>query len=757
VVASIAAALSLGVFAGSATSSAASDPILLAAGDIAECDKLGDEATAAILDANPEGTVATLGDLAYPDGTAAQFESCYGPTWGRHKARTRPAVGNHEYHTPGAAGYFDYMGAAAGEPGKGYYSYDLGSWHVIVLNSNCNQVPCHAGSAQEQWLLADLAANPVDCTLAYFHHPRFSSAQHGNDAGVSAFWTALYAAGADVVLSGHDHVYERFDPQTPAAVADPAHGIRQFTVGTGGRDPYGFVTTRPNSVVRHTGTRGVLKLVLRMGTYDWEFLSEAGKTFTDSGSGSCHGAADGGPPANPIPASTHSTAWSNDRTVDVSWSGASDSGSGVDGFSYHWTQDPTSIPDTAKDAEETVQAATSPELADGQWWFQLRTRDNAGNWSDTTTLGPFAIDGTAPSNPTLSSPGHVPGEWTNDATVEVAWAGAADAASGLDGYAYTWSQVATTDPGTTKTAEEGATGLVSEPLADGDWWFHLRAVDNAGNGAEAVHVGPFRIDTLAPLNPTLASPSHQVGIWSSATRVVVEWTAGPGVDAYSFEWSSAADTIPDTTADADGSQTTASATRPDGSSWFHLRARDAATGQWSHAAHVGPFLIDSTAPDTTIIGGPPRFALFASEPATFRCSLDDAPPADCPSFLDFDALPPGDHVLRVAAVDRVGNTDPTPAERRWRVEGDAPPPPPPPPVDPPKTGRTARCIVPRLTGRTLSRSRTLITRAGCRLGRVTRAYSARVATGRVLKQRPRAGVRLPHGTRIAVTVSRGRR
>ena len=266
------------------------DPVLVGAGDIASCSSTGDEATATLLD-GIAGTVITLGDNAYDNGTASEFANCYGPSWGRHLARTMPSAGNHEYNTLNATGYYGYFGTAAGDPSKGYYSYDLGAWHIIVLNSNssCTTISCAAGSAQDTWLRADLAAHTNVCTLAYWHHPRFNSgASHGNNTAVAPFWDALYQYGADVILNGHEHVYERFAPQTPAGVADPAAGIRQFTVGTGGRSHYTFGTIQPNSEVRDGTSYGVLKLTLHATSYDWQFVPVAGATFTDSGTGSCH-------------------------------------------------------------------------------------------------------------------------------------------------------------------------------------------------------------------------------------------------------------------------------------------------------------------------------------------------------------------------------------------------------------------------------------------------------------------------------------
>jgi hypothetical protein len=273
------------------TTAAQGGPVLVGAGDIASCSSSGDEATANLLD-GISGTVFTLGDNAYENGSAAEFANCYDPTWGRHKARTMPAVGNQEYQTPGASGYFGYFGAAAGDADEGYYSYDRGQWHIISLNSMCENVGgCGASSPMVTWLKNDLAANPAACTLAYFHHPLFNSgAEHGNDPKMRPSWDALYAAGAEVVLSGHEHTYERFAPQTPAGAADPAQGIREFVVGTGGASHYSFGTIQPNSEVRNADTYGVLKLTLHPGSYDWRFVPEAGKTFTDSGTDQCHGA-----------------------------------------------------------------------------------------------------------------------------------------------------------------------------------------------------------------------------------------------------------------------------------------------------------------------------------------------------------------------------------------------------------------------------------------------------------------------------------
>lgn len=265
------------------------DQVLVGAGDIAGCSTSGDEATANLLD-GIGGTVFTAGDNVYDSGTASEFANCYDPTWGRHKARTRPSAGNHDYNTANATGYYGYFGTAAGDPAKGYYSYDLGSWHVVAINSNCSTIGgCGTGSAQETWLRQDLAASTKPCTVAYWHHPLFTSgANHSNATAMRPIFQALYDFDAEVVVSGHNHNYERFAPQNPTGGFDVAQGIREFVAGTGGRSHYGFGATQPNSEVRNGDTYGVLKLTLKANGYDWQFVPEAGKTFTDSGSGTCH-------------------------------------------------------------------------------------------------------------------------------------------------------------------------------------------------------------------------------------------------------------------------------------------------------------------------------------------------------------------------------------------------------------------------------------------------------------------------------------
>ncbi|HEY9623617.1 MAG TPA: metallophosphoesterase [Crinalium sp.] len=279
-----------------------SDPVIAAAGDIScnaasgtaqhnnpRADTCQMRATSDLILNSQVTAVLPLGDEQYDNGALADFQQSYDLTWGRLNSIAHPVPGNHEYHTSGASGYFRYFGAIAGDPAKGYYSYDLVSWHLVALNSTCSAVGgCGANSPQVRWLKADLAAHPSQCTLAYWHQPRFSSGPHGSDRAYDAFWQALYAAGAEVVLNGHDHTYERFAPQAPGSRADAAHGIREFVVGTGGRSVYSFTSTQPNSEVRKTGIYGVLKLTLHPDSYDWEFSAIPGTPFTDSGHDSCH-------------------------------------------------------------------------------------------------------------------------------------------------------------------------------------------------------------------------------------------------------------------------------------------------------------------------------------------------------------------------------------------------------------------------------------------------------------------------------------
>ncbi len=252
--------------------------VLLAVGDTGSCDGDYDEAVASLAAALP-GTIALLGDLAYPDGSSSDFANCFDPAWGPMLERIRPAPGNHDYQTTDAAGYFSYFGAVAGTPGAGWYSYELGTWHVVVLDSNCEFVGCAAGSAQVTWLEADLAAHPAACTLAYWHHPRWSSGRHGDHDFMDPIWDVLAASGADLVLAGHDHDYERFGP---------IDGMRSFVVGTGGRSLYQQFRPGHAATERHASDAfGLLMLTLQDAGYQWRFVPAAGSTLVDAGTAEC--------------------------------------------------------------------------------------------------------------------------------------------------------------------------------------------------------------------------------------------------------------------------------------------------------------------------------------------------------------------------------------------------------------------------------------------------------------------------------------
>jgi hypothetical protein len=262
---------------------------LVGAGDIAGCNFKADRKTARLLGRIP-GTVFTLGDNAYQNGTRKQFRNCFDPTWGKYKKRTRPTAGNHDYHTSGAKPYFDYFGWRAGKPGRGYYSYDLGAWHIVALNSNCEEIGgCGGRSAQGHWLRKDLDRHRARCTLAYFHHPLYASGKGLDTHKVRSFWKKLYNHQADVILSGHAHRYERYARITPSGKRSSARGIRQFIVGTGGAPgEFQHGPDEPRVQAKKVGAPGVLKLELGSGFYHWKFVPVAGRNYADSGRARCH-------------------------------------------------------------------------------------------------------------------------------------------------------------------------------------------------------------------------------------------------------------------------------------------------------------------------------------------------------------------------------------------------------------------------------------------------------------------------------------
>ncbi len=363
--------------------------------------------------------VLLLGDNQYYCGGYEAFLKSYDRSWGRVKSISYPAVGNHEYLTSGgtgcsstnagARGHFRYFGARAGDPRKGYYSFNIGSWHILLLNSNCSKVGgCSASNPQGQWLRADLAAHRNYCTLAFWHAPLFSSGGRASST-YKTFWDALYQYGADVVLNAHDHIYERFARQTPSGARDDVRGIRQFIVGTGGANHTSLVTRARNSEVRNADTFGVLKMRLRATSYDWAFVAEAGKTFRDSGSTSCHSSGDTVPPAvNPPVQSVLSNTPLGSYTVPVrlAWSG-SDSRSGI--FAYQLQQSVNgaawgyiALPGGA------TTSVTRPLYPRNAYRFRVRARDGAGNWSGWVAGPAFRV---TTLDETSTAIAYTPGMW----------------------------------------------------------------------------------------------------------------------------------------------------------------------------------------------------------------------------------------------------------------------------------------------------------------------------------------------------------
>jgi uncharacterized protein YjdB len=410
--------------------SASGAPVLAGAGDIADCSRASQEGTAKLLD-GIAGTVATFGDGAYPDGSLADYMNCFDPSWGRHKARTRPSTGNHEYNhgsAAGAPGYYAYWGAAAGDSGIGYYSYDLGGWHVVVINSSLDM---SVGSTQERWLRADLAAHPATCTLSYWHHPRFSSGGNGSTLATQPIWQALYDYGADVVVNGHDHDYERFAPQTPTGALDNVNGIREFVVGTGGNSLYSWPGNPiANSQIRSNTDYGVIKLTLWPTSYDWEFVPVAGGSFHDNGSASCHS---GAPLPNQAPVANPGGPYNSEGTVLLDGRQSRDPDNNTP-ITYAW--------DLGDGTTATTATVTHTYPAEGSYVATLTVRDSKGlssspvstsvtigNVAPTVNAGPdqSVVGGTPLSLPvTFSDPGATDNPWS----YAIVWGdGATDAGS----------------------------------------------------------------------------------------------------------------------------------------------------------------------------------------------------------------------------------------------------------------------------------------------------------------------------------------
>jgi acid phosphatase type 7 len=554
---------SLGLFLASSPASASragtrgalsSDPVIAVAGDIA-CDPANSSFnggngssnscremyTSNLLLSAGLSAVLTLGDTQYYCGGYSAFLQSYDPSWGRVKSITHPAVGNHEYLTSGgtdctaanagASGYFNYFGSAAGQPGQGYYSFDVGTWHIIALNSNCGDAGgCSATSPQGLWLANDLQTHTNFCTLAFWHIPLFSSGGRANNNS-KAFWQLLYDNNADLILSAHDHIYERFAPQTPTGTLDTTRGIREFIVGTGGANHTSIVSVAPNSEVRNADTFGALELTLHPTSYDWNFLPEAGKTFTDSGSTACHGAtSDTTPPT--APANLTATAVSPSQ-VNLSWDASTDN-VGVAGYKVYRDGVFLASTSTTSYSDTTVQGGTSHS-------FTVYAYDAAGNISppSNTATVTTPTDTQPPTTPTGLAATVV-----SASQVNLTWNAATDD-TGVAGYTVyrNGSPIAT-------TSGANATSYSDTSVASATTYaYTVDAFDGTGNHSppsDPVSVttpsGTAHTLTLTPVADSYVDSSNPTATHGTSAQLRVD--GSPLVYAYQrFDLSSVPGTI----------------------------------------------------------------------------------------------------------------------------------------------------------------------------------------------------------------------
>ncbi|PWU25070.1 MAG: hypothetical protein C5B48_03195, partial [Candidatus Rokuibacteriota bacterium] len=511
----------LGVVAAPTVASAA-DPVIAAAGDIScssttvQTDRCHMKATSDLLVNAGLSAVLTLGDEQYQNGEYTNFNNYYDKSWGRVKSITYPAPGNHEYQTAGASGYYDYfngVGVQTGRAGNrsgGYYSYDIGTWHMIALNSNdaCTIVSCAAGSAQETWLKADLAAHTNYCTLAYWHHPSFNSGNGGNLSAMSAILNDLYNANADVMLGGHAHDYERFAPQNASGGLDNARGIRQFVVGTGGAFWTSFGTIKANSQVRQNSTYGVLKMTLHPTSYDWQFVPEAGGTFTDSGTGTCHG---GTPDTTKPSAPGTLQATAGAGQVGLTWKASTDN-VGVTG--YNIFRGSTQV----GSVDGTTTSYTDTGVAPGTYSYTVKAVDGAGNVSDPSNSATATVaDTTKPGAPGLLT------ATGGTAQVGLSWQASTDDVGVTSYVVFRGSTQVGSVNGTTTTYTD--TGRPA-----GTYSYTVVAKDAAGNTSD-----PSNSATATVPDTTKPSAPGSLQATGSAKQVALNWQASTddvGVTSY---------------------------------------------------------------------------------------------------------------------------------------------------------------------------------------------------------------------------------
>ncbi len=530
-----------------------SDPVIAVAGDIA-CDPANSSFnggngssnscremyTSSLLLGAGLSAVLTLGDTQYYCGGYSAFLQSYDPSWGRVKSITHPAVGNHEYLTSGgtdctaanagAAGYFNYFGSAAGQPGQGYYSFDIGTWHLIALNSNCGDAGgCSATSPQGLWLANDLQAHTNFCTLAFWHIPLFSSGGRANNNS-KAFWQLLYDNNADLILSAHDHTYERFAPQTPSGTLDTTRGIREFIVGTGGANHTSIVSVAPNSEVRNADTFGALELTLHPTSYDWNFVPEAGKTFTDSGSTACHGTtSDTTPPT--APANLTATAVSPSQ-VNLSWDASTDN-VGVAGYKVYRDGVFLASTSTTSYSDTTVQGGTTHG-------YTVYAYDAAGNISPPSNTATV-------TTPTDTQPPTTPAGLAATAVsagqVNLTWNAATDD-TGVAGYTVyrNGSPIATTGANATSYSDTSVAAATT-------YAYTVDAFDGTGNHSPPS--GPVSVTTpsgtthtltLTPVADSYVDSSNPTATHGTSAQVRVD--GSPLVYSYlRFDLSSVPGTI----------------------------------------------------------------------------------------------------------------------------------------------------------------------------------------------------------------------